>query len=392
MTLPNFNNPHYRLAGYIATAIVTLAALPLIYAMVFHTDWQFKVNWNLFSSPFFSPLFVVGIIIALVNMGRSHYSYDTIIETTDLDTGKKERHKSQDVIDKMGGSCLAPLIGHFIVEPIVYAALIYYPIAALIAFVGTFVPYILSVIVLIVCILMYKVAGWLAHLAFRSVALVTIAVILTSCFGGASWYILRAQTNAPLSPDKIKNPVSGQAAQYDATATDLTTFDLQGPVKTSTLTRDGQVINGTCGFDKQGRWITCNDQPLSTAQEDENAAVYGVVRDANQRVVQYTIGQYDMTETITINFDKQGRIEKDKTESGTSTETSLYTYDTNGRVASTRIQTTSFEMGADEAETTDVTVTYTYTDFDTHNNWRVRDVTCSNGGKYQETRHITYYE
>ena len=133
MTLPNFNNPHYRLAGYIATAIVTLAALPLIYAMVFHTDWQFKVNWNLFSSPFFSPLFVVGIIIALVNMGRSHYSYDTIIETTDLDTGKKERHKSQDVIDKMGGSCLAPLIGHFIVEPIVYAALIYYPIAALIA-------------------------------------------------------------------------------------------------------------------------------------------------------------------------------------------------------------------------------------------------------------------
>ena len=68
MTLPNFNNPHYRLAGYIATAIVTLAALPLIYAMVFHTDWQFKVNWNLFSSPFFSPLFVVGIIIALVNM------------------------------------------------------------------------------------------------------------------------------------------------------------------------------------------------------------------------------------------------------------------------------------------------------------------------------------
>lgn len=49
-------------------------------------------------------------------------------------------------------------------------------------------------------------------------------------------------------------------------------------------------------------------------------------------------------------------------------------------------------MGADEAETTDVTVTYTYTDFDTHNNWRVRDVTCSNGGKYQETRHITYYE
>lgn len=292
----------------------------------------------------------------------------------------------------MGGSCLAPLIGHFIVEPIVYAALIYYPIAALIAFVGTFVPYILSVIVLIVCILMYKVAGWLAHLAFRSVALVTIAVILTSCFGGASWYILRAQTNAPLSPDKIETPVSGQAAQYDATATDLTTFDLQGPVKTSTLTRDGQVINGTCGFDKQGRWITCNDQPLSTAQEDENAEVYGVVRDANQRVVQYTIGQYDMTETITINFDKHGRIEKDKTESGTSTETSLYTYDTNGRVASTRIQTTSFEMGADEAETTDVTVTYTYTDFDTHNNWRVRDVTCSNGGKYQETRHITYYE
>lgn len=93
MTLPNFNNPHYRLAGYIATAIVTLAALPLIYAMVFHTDWQFKVNWNLFSSPFFSPLFVVGIIIALVNMGRSHYSYDTIIETTDLDTGKKKGTK-----------------------------------------------------------------------------------------------------------------------------------------------------------------------------------------------------------------------------------------------------------------------------------------------------------
>lgn len=66
---------------------------------------------------------------------------ETIIETTYSD-GSKKREKSNDIIDFLLGSVIVPLAMHFVVEPLLWAAAIYYPLMCIVALIGAVLPYI----------------------------------------------------------------------------------------------------------------------------------------------------------------------------------------------------------------------------------------------------------
>lgn len=175
------------LVGYVATGVVTLAGLFFAYEMIADSDWYIRPQWNMFKSWLMGPLFVVGLIIAIARFGESHYSQDTIIETRYHD-GTVKREKSYDISDVLLGQFLIPILGHFFLEPMLYAAMIYYPLMCVVALVGSVLPYVLSLLVLALCGGVYLFSS---RLQFRGSSVVTAVLALLLCggFGYGGWYI-----------------------------------------------------------------------------------------------------------------------------------------------------------------------------------------------------------
>lgn len=162
--------------------------------MIFTSGWEFSVKWNMFKSWLIWPLYIIGLVWAIGNLGKSHYSQDTIIETEYWD-GTRKREKSNDIMDVMFGHILLPLIGHFILEPLIVAAVIYYPLMGILALIGKLVPYILSILVLAVCVGSFL---FTSHVGSKkgSLLIILLALLFTGGFGYGGYAIYNA--HAPM--------------------------------------------------------------------------------------------------------------------------------------------------------------------------------------------------
>lgn len=190
--IPEFSEKNYHIAGYIVAALITLTGLFLIYEVLSTDSLTFKANWNLFKSPLGNLCLFVGLVLALVNWGKfGHWSSTPVIETRDKFTGELiERKENYDITEQLMYQFILPLLGHFIIEPIIYAALIYYPIQCIVALVGAIFPYILSLIVLAII-----VGAWLftrnVTMRYRSALLVVCGIVFTLAFGWGGYSIMR---------------------------------------------------------------------------------------------------------------------------------------------------------------------------------------------------------
>lgn len=207
MNIPEFNDRNYQLASYISAGVVTVSALFLCYAVVFCSDFTFSAQWNIFKSPLLGPLFIVGLVLAVLHIGKNHYSYDTYEQDVYRDGTKSKPRKSYDVIDNVEGSCLAPLLGHFLLEPFLYACLIYYPLMCIVAFVGSVFPYILSALVLALCFLVFRFSS-LFHFRHHSVVLIVLSLVLTISFAMGGMAILDTESGSVDATEDVES-------QYD---------------------------------------------------------------------------------------------------------------------------------------------------------------------------------
>lgn len=214
MKLPSFTESAYKTAGYVCTGCVTLSGLFLCYELVFVSGWKISAEWNMFKSWLIWPLYIIGLIVAIGNLGKNHYSQDTIIETEYSD-GTRKREKSYDITDVMFGQIIAPLLGHFVLEPLVVAAVIYYPLMCVVAFVGRFVPYILAALVLSACFGTFRFTSIVGS-AKGSVLIVLLAVFLSGGFGYGGYAIYRPHT--PTQPVSVM-PKVDEAKETEPTAT-----------------------------------------------------------------------------------------------------------------------------------------------------------------------------
>lgn len=149
--IPEFSPKALRIVSYIALSILATTGCFLVFEMVTTPDWTFDVEWNMFDSVLIVPLFIVGLVIAITQLGKNHYSQDTIIETTYSD-GTKRREKSGDIMDFMFGHLIIPLLMHFVIEPLMWAAIIYYPVMCVLALISKILPYMLSLLIVGICI------------------------------------------------------------------------------------------------------------------------------------------------------------------------------------------------------------------------------------------------
>ncbi len=191
--IPEFSDQNYTIVGYIFAALITLAGGYLIYKVLTTDALTFNANWNMFKSPFGNLCFGIGIICAIIFWGKfGHWSRTPVLVTKDAFGNVEKVERNWDFIEVVFWTILFPFIGHFIIEPIIYGALIYYPIQCIIAVVGTIFPYILSLIVLAV------IAGsWMFTRTFQfryhSAVLVFAGLLFTIAFSWSGYIIGKSE-------------------------------------------------------------------------------------------------------------------------------------------------------------------------------------------------------
>lgn len=188
-SIPEFSDKNYMIAGYIVAALITIAGAFLIYEVVTTDALVFKANWNMFKSPLGNLCWIIGFIWAMLWWGKfTHWSATPIIEKRDRYGNLIERKEDFDIMEQGFAKILMPILGHFVIEPIMYGAIIYYPIQCIIALVGTIFPYILSLIVLAII-----VGAWLftryCQFRYHSAVLVVLGVLFTIAFAWGGYAI-----------------------------------------------------------------------------------------------------------------------------------------------------------------------------------------------------------
>lgn len=185
-SIPEFSEKNYNIVGYVFAALITIAGLFLIYEVVTTDALVFKANWNMFKSPLGNLCWFIGFFWAIAWWGKfTHWSATPITKTYDKYGNLKKVEEDYDMSNQMFAKILMPFLGHFVIEPIIYGAIIYYPIQCVIAVVGTIFPYVLSLIVLVI-----MGGSWLFfknfNFRYRSVVLVLLGVLFTGafCWGG----------------------------------------------------------------------------------------------------------------------------------------------------------------------------------------------------------------
>lgn len=168
---------------------------------------------------------------------------------------------------------------------------------------------------------------------------------------------------------------------------DLVLFELRGPVRTM-VQKSEMSMNYNVKFSENGKWELTDGNKVANVLSD-------VKRDSEKRIISYTEGEYDFISMLKITYDeKTGWISKVVSKDQGDDDggfTTTYVYDENGYVVKEIVEGQYTDMGADEPTKVHTVTTYKYVSFDNHGNWTKRSASNTDGGKYDETRTITYY-
>lgn len=165
---------------------------------------------------------------------------------------------------------------------------------------------------------------------------------------------------------------------------DLRLLDLIGKVKKCKLkSRYDTTIS--CEFDENGMWTKLEGKALK-------AELTNIKKDSEGRIVSYTQRAEEMEWSTAYTFDKStGRVKEQHVFGSGEDARTTYTYNDAGDIVKSTGNGTYEEIGADEPENYNETITYTIEAKDEAGNWTKRKCKSSNGESFTETRTIEYY-
>ncbi len=111
-----------------------------------HFDSSFDIEWNCFKSPtLYGTLCFAGFFLQFFNW--KHLSYKTYWKWKDPSTGKEYLERDRDMLTEVEGGFLMPLLGHVILAPMIYGALLYYLLMGGFALLQGFMPWALGILI-----------------------------------------------------------------------------------------------------------------------------------------------------------------------------------------------------------------------------------------------------
>lgn len=181
------DNTGFSRSVLIITICLALMGVYAIYS-VFTADiqWGFKINWNCFESPLFTVFSVIGFFLQFFNW--QHMSFETWIGTK-KSNGDTKWEKSGDIMDSLFGGCVWPLLSHLLIVPCMYGAAIWYAVMGLVHILGKMSPFFISLLIIGLVFLFYKLAISLIENKYRVALLAGLALIATGIIGGTAYYL-----------------------------------------------------------------------------------------------------------------------------------------------------------------------------------------------------------
>ena len=193
--IPEFSDSNFVKASYICGGLLSAVVLFFIYEMFTVADFGISIEWNIFESAWFNILFPIGIVLAIVNWGKmGHWSVQAYDVYKD-EYGRKYKKKNEDMIETMFNSIIWPLVGHFLIEPALYACIIYYPLMCVFALLDFILPYAISLLLMALSAGVLMSSRYFIQMRYRSLAIVCITVFVG---GGLLW--------ASINMEQSKNP------------------------------------------------------------------------------------------------------------------------------------------------------------------------------------------
>lgn len=167
-------------AARIFLCITGLVALAMIaFIMVAHATVDFHIQWNMFHSVLRYPLLILGFLLGL---GQKFEVYDYFYVYKDRAGNVTKVEKNSDPIDGIMGGCLFPLLQYFVLYPILYAALIYYPLMALLHLFGKLFPFFIIVVVLVSIFYFYKFLFRVAAYGEKKIWMFVLPVVFIAVY------------------------------------------------------------------------------------------------------------------------------------------------------------------------------------------------------------------
>ncbi len=209
--IPEFSDAHFVTASYICGAAMALVTIFFNYEMYTTTDFGLKTEWNIFKSMFFPILFIFGVIMAILNWGKfGHWTTIPIIERTDR-YGNVTRERDYDITENMMASFFIPMLGHFFIEPMIYACLVYYPLTCVFALVAAILPYIITLFLIALCVGLFISKKYIISMRYRSLALVAITVIFGTIF---TWWGISLESKKNTTKTETEQVIVVDDASY----------------------------------------------------------------------------------------------------------------------------------------------------------------------------------
>lgn len=165
----------------ILTCIAILVGISMSYfIIVSDNDLDFRINWNMFKSVLIIPLCIVGFILGL---GQKFQVYESFIETRDATTGRLLKvERNDDITDSMMAGCLFPLLNYFVITPLVIAAMIYYPLMAIVYLFAVVFPFIITGFILFSLVFLYKFLNRLVDSRLRHIFIPFVSVLFIGIY------------------------------------------------------------------------------------------------------------------------------------------------------------------------------------------------------------------
>ena len=255
LSIPEFSEKDYKIAGYIVGAAVTLSGVFLIYEVLSTDQLNFSAEWNMFKSPLGTICYFLGLIWAIAWWGKfTHWSATPVVETRDSSGNLISRKENMDIIEQIFAKFFMPILGHFVIEPLIYGAIIYYPIQCVIAILGVIFPYIVALFVLAIIALSWLFSSTF-YFRYHSAVLVCMGLLFTAAFALGGYYIKndgQMSTSVPSSEfftddgaseqvEVADNPYSEEANESDEQFEDVGEEGLYGSLPNGMSTYEGEM-------------------------------------------------------------------------------------------------------------------------------------------------------
>ena len=290
--LPELSESNYQIACYIVCALITLSGLFLVYEVLFDGDLTFSAQWNIFKSPLGSVCIFIGFIWAMCWWGKfTHWSATPVVETRDRYSGRLiERKENYDVTEQMFAKILMPILGHFVIEPIMYGAVIYYPLQCIIALVGAIFPYVLSLLVLAIIGACWMYAQKV-QIPARSWMLGLAGFVFTLAFAWGGYAIMNATPGGTIQMLADTNQM-----QYEPVSQEQTTTSGSGTADDDAavgVEDEGEQFEG---YGEEGLLGSLPEG--TTSYEGEMAGFpieFAITKDGDETTAKYTNVKYGTT-------------------------------------------------------------------------------------------------